>query len=90
MEETAGILLRRTRYPHHTKARTLYKSISASLPSDAQAIIILVSLLKNPKATIEELVEIVNKDYKGIDITMVERLLEYHGLVKKNPGSHIL
>ena len=55
------------------------------LPSDAQAIIILVSLLKNPKTTMEELVEIVNKEYKGIDITMVERLLEYHGLVKKIP-----
>lgn len=38
----------------------------------------------------EELVEIVNKEHKGIDITMVERLLEYYGLVKKNPGSHIL
>lgn len=54
-------------------------------PSDAQAIIILVSLLKNPKTTLEELVGIVNKELKGIDITMVERLLEYHGLVKKIP-----
>ncbi len=60
------------------------------LPSDAQAIIILVSLLKHPRETIEELVEIVNKEHKGIDITMVERLLEYHGLVKKNCGFHTL
>jgi hypothetical protein len=60
------------------------------LPSDAQAIVILVFLLKNPKTTMEELVEIVNKEHKGIDITMVERLLEYYGLVKKNPSSHIL
>ncbi len=55
------------------------------LPSDAQAIIILVSLLKNPKTTMQELVEIVNKEHNGIDITMVERLLEYYGLVKKIP-----
>ena len=58
-------------------------------PSDAQAVIILVSLLKNPKATAEELVKIMNKEYRGISVTMVERLLEHHGLLKKN-DSHIL
>lgn len=58
-------------------------------PSDAQAVIILVSLLKNPKATAEELVKIMNKEHRGISVTMVERLLEHHGLFKKN-DSHIL
>ena len=38
----------------------------------------------------EELVEIMNKEHKGINTTMVERLVEYHGLAKKNSGSHIL
>lgn len=52
-------------------------------PSDAQAVIILVSLLKNPKANTEELLKIINKEHKGITITMIERLLEHHGLVKK-------
>ncbi len=61
----------------------------ALFPSDAQAIIILVFLLKNPKATIEELVRIMNKEHRGISVIMVERLLEHHGL-KKKTGLHIL
>lgn len=58
-------------------------------PSDAQAVTILVSLLKNPKASTEELLKIINKEHKGITITMIERLLEHHGLVKKT-DLHIL
>jgi hypothetical protein len=58
-------------------------------PSDAQAIIILVALLKNPKGTIEKLVKIMRKEHKGITITMVEHLLEHHGLLKKT-DLHIL
>ena len=27
--------------------------------------------------------KIINKEHKGITITMIERLLEHHGLVKK-------
>jgi hypothetical protein len=58
-------------------------------PSDAQAIIILVSLLKNQNGTIEKLVKIMSKEHKGITISMVERLLEHHGLLKKT-DLHIL
>jgi hypothetical protein len=58
------------------------QSVSA-FPSDVQAVIILVSLLKNPTATTEELVNIMNKEHRGISVTMVERLLEHHGLLKK-------
>ena len=54
-----------------------------AFPSDTQAVIILVSLLKKEKATIEALVKNINKEHKGISIAMVERLLEYHGLLKK-------
>ena len=57
--------------------------IVSALPTDTQAVTILISLLKNPKATIEELVTTINKGHKGISITMVERLLEHHGLFKK-------
>ena len=60
----------------------------AIFPSDTQAVIILVSLLKDSKATIEELSKNINKEHKSISIAMIERLLEYHGLLKKN--SHIL
>jgi hypothetical protein len=43
----------------------------------------LVPLLKDSKATIEELVKNINQEQKGISIAMVEGLLEYHGLLKK-------
>jgi len=53
------------------------------LPSDAQSVVILVTLLKHPNASLEEIVRTISLDYKGIDISMVERLLEFHGLEKK-------
>jgi hypothetical protein len=55
----------------------------AIFPSDTQAVIILVSLLKDSKATIEELSKNINKEHKSISIAMIERLLESHGLFKK-------
>jgi len=55
----------------------------STFPSDTQAIIILFSLLKNPKATIEEIVKTLAKEHNGISSTMVERLLEHHDLLKK-------
>lgn len=61
----------------------------AIFPSDTQAVIILVSLLKDSKATIEELSKNINKEHQSISIAMIERLLEYHGLFKKK-DSHIL
>ncbi len=61
----------------------------AIFPSDTQAVIILVSLLKDSKATIEELSKNINKKHKSISIAMIERLLESHGLFKKK-DSHIL
>lgn len=54
------------------------------LPSDAQAVIILVSLIKHPKVSTEELVRIMSKEHKWLSVPMVERLLEHHGLLKKN------
>ena len=55
------------------------------LPSEAQAVTILVCLIKNQDATIDELVQEVAKHHRGIDQRMIERLLEYHGLTKKKP-----
>jgi len=54
-----------------------------TFPSDTQAVIVLVSLLKNPKKTIEELEKIINKEHSGISTAMIERLLTQHGLLKK-------
>ncbi len=57
------------------------------LPSDAQAITILVCLIKNQEATLEELVQEVAKYHRGMSRQMIERLLEHHGLKneKKTP-----
>lgn len=56
---------------------------SAAFPSDAQAVTILVCLIKNPDATMDELVSNVQKERRGIERGMVERLLEHHGIQKK-------
>ncbi len=53
------------------------------LPSEAQAVTILVCLIKNPEATIDELVQEVAKHHRGIARQMIERLLEHHGLTNE-------
>ncbi len=55
------------------------------LPSETQAVTILVCLVKNQDATIAELEREVAKHHRGIDRQMIERLLEHHGLTKKKP-----
>jgi hypothetical protein len=55
----------------------------AALPTDAQAVIILVCLLKHPNAKIDELTREVQQKHSGIERGMIERLLDYHG-IKKN------
>jgi len=53
------------------------------LPSNAQAVTILVCFIKNPDATMDELVEKVQKEHRGINRRMVECLIRHHGLVQK-------
>ncbi len=56
------------------------------LPSEAQAVTILVCLIKNQDAAIDELAMEVAKHHRGIDHQMIETLLEKHGLLdKKKP-----
>ena len=61
---------------------------SAKLPSDSEAIAILVETIKHPKLTIEDLcVELRKRNYK-ISPETVRNLFAYHGLtVKKTPLS---
>jgi hypothetical protein len=61
----------------------ILKEPPVALPSDVQAVIILVYLIKNPDATIDELVTNIQKEQKGIEREMVERLLEHHGIQEK-------
>jgi len=53
------------------------------LPTDAEAVIILVEWIKHPKDTFEQLTSRVK--YKGIKVSLgkIRNLLGYHGLLKK-------
>jgi len=56
---------------------------AADFPTDAQAIIILVQLIKKPGIGIEQLAGKVAKHDKQIDPGAVRRFLQFHGLLKK-------
>ena len=56
-------------------------------PTDAQAIIILVHLIKHPGVSIDQLAEQVSKKDKPIDSDSVRRFLQFHGLLKKIPDT---
>ena len=52
-------------------------------PTDAEAIVILVQLIKHPGIGIEQLARKVSKQDKRIDPVAVRRLLQFHSLLKK-------
>jgi len=56
---------------------------TVGFPTDAQAIIILVHLIKHPGVGIDQLAKQVSKKDKPIDPDSVRRFLHFHGLVKK-------
>jgi len=56
---------------------------AADFPTDAQAIIILVQLIKKPGIGIEQLAGKIAKHDKQIDPGAVRRFLQFHGLLKK-------
>ncbi len=53
------------------------------LPSNAEAVIILVERIKCPKLSIENLCKKLNRKGHRIDHSTVQSLFEYHGLKKK-------
>ena len=53
------------------------------LPSNAEAVIILVERIKRPKLSIENLCKRLNRKGHRIDQASVQSLFEYHGLKKK-------
>jgi hypothetical protein len=55
----------------------------ADFPTDVQAIIILVQLIKHPGIGIEQLTSKVSKQDKRIDPEAVIRFLQFHDLLKK-------
>ncbi|RLD99858.1 MAG: hypothetical protein DRJ13_09420 [Bacteroidetes bacterium] len=65
------------------KYRWTFSRSIADFPTDAQAIIILVQLIKHPGIGIEQLAGKVAKQDGRIDPGAVRRLLQFHGLLKK-------
>lgn len=59
----------------------------AMLPSDAEAVMILVQYIKHPDSSTEELFEWVRLQGRSIDSNVIRRLLEHHDLVKKIPDT---
>lgn len=61
------------------------KSINSNntFPSDTEAIIILIQLIKNPNISITELSNKITSTGKLIDINAIRRFLEFHDLQKK-------
>ena len=60
---------------------------AARLPSDEEAVLILVQYIKHPHIDIEELSERVARQGKAIDPSVIRGFLEHHDLVKKIPDT---
>jgi len=56
------------------------------LPSDGEAVVILVELIKHPRDTVEKLMRRVRRKGLKVSTEKVRNLLVYHDLVKKIPG----
>jgi hypothetical protein len=69
------------------KHRWTFSRSIADFPTDAQAIIILVQLIKHPGIVIEQLAGKVAKQDRRIDPGAVRRLLQFHGLLKKTAAT---
>ena len=66
------------------QGRWFERQDSVDFPTDTQAIIILVYLIKHPGVSIDQLAKQVSKKDKLIDSNSVRRFLQFHGLLKKN------
>lgn len=69
-------------YNRQKHSWTLSRNV-ADFPTDAQAIIILVQLIKQPGIGIEQLAGKASKQDKRIGSGAVRRLLQFHDLLKK-------
>lgn len=66
---------------------TLYRPEKVKLPSDAQAVQILVEYIKNPNTDIGELSKRVAQQGNVIDPSVIRNFLEHHDLLKKTPDT---
>ncbi len=70
-----------------TRANIIRSRAELALPSDSDAIVILVELVKHPKDDIEHLTARVRRRGIKIPIERVRNLLIYHGIEKKTQDS---
>jgi hypothetical protein len=61
----------------------LYQPQHVRLPSDAEAVMILVQYIKHRHSSIEELSERAAEQGRSIDHRVIHRFLEHHDLLKK-------
>ncbi len=61
------------------------KKMPKKLPSDAEAIFILVDRIKHPDFSEEQCAQRLRKKGKSISIVAIRNLLAYHGVEKKTP-----
>jgi hypothetical protein len=54
------------------------------LPSDAEAVVILVELIKHPEDTLEQLARRAKIKGASVTVEKIHHLLDYHDLLKKN------
>ena len=59
------------------------------LPSDAEALMILVQLIRHPDMSIEDLSDRLAQEGKKIEPSAIKRFLESHDLVKKIPDTKL-
>jgi hypothetical protein len=65
----------------------LYHPKHVRLPSDAEAVMILVQHIKHPDSNIEQLCDRVAEQGRSIDHRVIHRFLEHHDLLKKIPDT---
>lgn len=66
----------------------LYGPQHGRLPSDAEAVMILVQRIKHPNSSIEDLSEKVAEQGRRIGSSVIHSFLDHHGLLKKIPGTN--
>ena len=65
----------------------LHQPQQTRLPSDAEAVMILVQHVKHPHSSIEKLSERLAEQGRSIDHSMIHKFLKHHDLLKKIPGT---
>jgi len=63
----------------------LYQPQQTRLPSDAEAVMILVQHVKHPHSSIEKLSERLSEEGRSIDHRVIHKFLKHHDLLKKIP-----